>query len=195
MRIYKHRVNSRSELLGLPSIIGAEIDLRSKSDSLILAHDAFKPGELFKDWLSAWKGQPLILNVKEDSLEDAIIELLEKHGITDFFFLDQSYPSIRRMIAMGITKVATRVSDYEDLNTALKSQSDWVWLDSFSGSWNYLMHATKVITNNGQKSCLVSPELQRVNSGDELNQLRKMILDYGLILDAVCTKIPERWMQ
>ena len=194
MKIYKHRVNSKSALEMVEPTFGVEIDLRTKSDALILAHDAFTQGELFEDWLLAWRGQPLILNVKEDALEEKILEVLKQHGVTDFFFLDQSYPSIRRVISMGITKVATRVSDYEDLATALKSDSDWVWLDSFSGSWEYLMEATKAIQVNGQKSCLVSPELQRLNSGAELEGLKSLIRESELLIDAVCTKKPESWL-
>jgi hypothetical protein len=195
MRIYKHRVNKKSSLESISSSVGVEIDLRTHSNSLILAHDAFAQGELFRDWLSVWQGQPLILNVKEDALEEAILEILNEHGVADFFFLDQSYPSIRRMISMGITKVATRVSDFEDLSTALKSGSDWVWLDSFSGSWDYLLEATKAIKENGQRGCLVSPELQRIDSSVELSRLKTMIQENDLHLDAVCTKMPERWLK
>ena len=194
MKVYKHRVNTKSALGTVQPIFGVEIDLRTKSDALILAHDAFAQGELFEDWLSAWRDQPLILNVKEDALEEKILEILNQHGVTDFFFLDQSYPSIRRLISMGITKVATRVSDYEDLATALKSGSDWVWLDSFSGSWEYLIEATMAIERNGQKSCLVSPELQRVNSGAELEGLKRLIGENELNIEAVCTKKPESWL-
>jgi hypothetical protein len=194
MRIYKHRVNSKSALEMVESTFGVEIDLRTQSNALILAHDAFTKGERFEDWLSAWRGQSLILNVKEDALEETILEVLNQQGITDFFFLDQSYPSIRRVISMGITKVATRISDYEDLATALKSGSDWVWLDSFSGSWDYLMEATKAIEESGQKSCLVSPELQRLDSGAELEGLKRLIRENELQIDAVCTKRPESWL-
>jgi len=195
MRIYSHRINRKSALEQTSPDFGVEIDLRTYSDRLILSHDPFTSGELFEDWLSAWKGQPLILNVKEDSLEEAILEILNKHGVTDFFFLDQSYPSIRRLIARGITKVATRVSDYEDLTTALKSGSDWVWLDSFSASWDYLIEATKAVEENGQKSCLVSPELQRIDPSDELSRLKLLIQENNLKLNAVCTKVPESWLK
>jgi len=194
MQIYKHRVNSKSALETIEPTMGVEIDLRTKSDALILAHDAFAEGELFEDWLTAWRGQPLILNVKEDALEEKILDVLSQHSVRDFFFLDQSYPSIRRVICMGITKVATRVSDYEDLATSLKSGSDWVWLDSFSGSWEYLIEATKAIEKNGQNSCIVSPELQRQDSSTELEKLKALIRENQLHIDAVCTKRPESWL-
>ena len=193
MKIYKHRVNTKFALENTNPMYGVEIDLRTQSGSLILSHDPFVDGELFTDWLTAWNGQSLILNVKEDSLEDAILKILALNDITDFFFLDQSYPSIRRMIGLGLTKIASRVSDFEDIDTSLKSGTDWVWLDSFSGNWDYLADAVAAIVKNRQKSCLVSPELQRPDSHLELIELRNRIEENHLKLDAVCTKKPESW--
>ena len=195
MKIYNHRVNAKSTLQEIDPGFGVEIDLRTRLGSLILSHDPFMDGELFSDWLTCWRGQPLILNVKEDALENTILGVLSENNISDYFFLDQSYPSIRRVIGMGVTKVATRVSDFEDLSTALKSGSDWVWLDSFSGNWDYLPEAARMTTENGQKTCLVSPELQRVDSTSELTQLKELIFNNELQLTAVCTKKPESWKQ
>lgn len=193
MKIYSHRVNTISALEKIDPTYGVEIDLRSKNGSLILAHDPFVDGELFSEWLKYWRGQSLILNVKEDALENSILGLLSPYGITDYFFLDQSYPSIRRTISMGVTKVATRASDFEDLETCLKSGSDWVWLDSFSGNWEYLREAVPALSKNGQRTCLVSPELQRVDSAPELRTLREIIRENSLEISSVCTKLPENW--
>ncbi len=193
MKIYSHRVNSVSALAKMDPKYGVEIDLRTNNGSVILAHDPFTEGDLFSDWLKFWRGQSIILNVKEDGLEDLILQCLNEYGVSDFFFLDQSYPSIRRTINSGLTRVATRVSDYEDLQTALNSGSDWVWLDSFSGNWDYLNEAVPVLAKNGQKTCLVSPELQRTNSSDELHFLQEMILQESLAITSVCTKFPESW--
>ena len=193
MKIYSHRVNTISALEKIDPAYGVEIDLRSKNGSLILAHDPFVEGELFSEWLKYWRGQSLILNVKEDALENSILSHLSQHSVSDFFFLDQSYPSIRRTINMGVTKVATRVSDFEDLETALKSGSDWVWLDSFSGDWEYLKVAVPALSKNGQSTCLVSPELQRVDSAPELKTLQEMIEKNSLEITSVCTKVPRNW--
>jgi hypothetical protein len=193
MKIYSHRGNSVSALTELDPKYGVEIDLRTNNGNLILAHDPFTEGALFSDWLKFWRGQSLILNVKEDALENSILQYLNEYGVSDFFFLDQSYPSIRRTIKSGLTKVATRVSDYEDLQTALNSGSDWVWLDSFSGEWDYLNGAVPMLVKNGQKTCLVSPELQRANSSSELKLLQEMILEKNLAITSVCTKFPEIW--
>jgi hypothetical protein len=194
MRIYEHRVNVSEALKSVNPTHGVEIDIRTYGGNLILAHDPFIEGELLTDWLQVWNGQPLILNVKEDALEPAIMSLLASYSIEDYFFLDQSYPSIRRMIQNGMTKVATRVSDYEDLVTALSSGSDWVWLDSFSGNWSYLIDVVPKISKNNQKTCLVSPELQRVGSQDELERLQQILSQSNLTITAVCTKTPGKWL-
>lgn len=194
MRIYEHRINRSSQLQNIRPNRGAEIDIRSSSENLILAHEPFIEGELFEKWLESWQGQPLILNIKEDGLEERILNLLSKYGVEDFFFLDQNYPSLRKLINLGMTKLATRVSDLENINTALKSGSDWVWLDSFTGDWNYLLRAVKKLYDTGQKTCLVSPELQRKSIQTELKKLQEMIASNNLSFTAVCTKNPESWI-
>ena len=193
MKIYSHRVNTISALEKVDPSYGVEIDLRTNGGNLILAHDPFIEGELFSEWLKHWRGQSLILNVKEDALENSILEHLLKFGVTDFFFLDQCYPSIRRTIYMGVTQVATRVSDFEDVETSLKSGSGWVWLDSFSGNWDFLKEAVPALNQNGQKTCLVSPELQRADSSVELASLQEMIEKSNFNIYSVCTKVPGHW--
>ena len=193
MKIYRHRVNTVAELTKINPTHGVEVDLRTHFGDLVLSHDPYEQGELFSDWLRYWRGQSIILNVKEDGLEEKILAFMEKNRISEYFFLDQSYPSIRRCIAMGNNKVATRVSDYEALETSIKSDSEWVWLDSFSGSWDYLPEAVSAIAKNGQKTCLVSPELQRIDSADELKGLQGIIQDNNLMITAVCTKFAEGW--
>ena len=193
MKIFIHRVNQSSDLRQISSNFGVEIDIRTIGGEIILSHDPFFQGELFTDWLKSWKGQALILNVKEDSLETSVLSILSKHQVSDYFFLDQSYPSIRKMIAGGNSKLATRVSDFEDLETALISGSDWVWLDSFSGNWRFLQKAVPAIKENKQKVCLVSPELQRTDSDGELLELQGLIKNLDTEIDAVCTKFPKKW--
>jgi hypothetical protein len=193
MKIFIHRVNQSSDLRQISSNFGVEIDIRTIGKEIILSHDPFFQGELFTDWLKSWKGQALILNVKEDSLETSILSILSKHQVSDYFFLDQSFPSIRKMIASGNSKLATRVSDFEDLETALISGSDWVWLDSFSGNWRFLQKAVPAIKENKQRVCLVSPELHRSDSDIELLELQELIKNLNSEIDAVCTKFPKKW--
>lgn len=195
MKIYEHRINKISQLRDISPDRGVEVDIRSYKGNIILAHDPFEQGELFTEWLESWNGQSLILNVKEEGLESYILDLLSNYNVKEFFFLDQSYPSIRRLINLGISKLATRVSDFEDIDTALKSGSDWVWLDSFTGQWDYLPQTIRQVYKTGQKTCLVSPELQRSGAQDELRKLQELISSQNLDVTAVCTKYPESWIK
>ena len=109
MKIYEHRINKISQLRDISPDRGVEVDIRSYQGNIILAHDPFEQGELFTEWLESWNGQSLILNVKEEGLENYILDLLSNYNVKEFFFLDQSYPSIRRLINLGISKLATRI--------------------------------------------------------------------------------------
>ena len=193
MKIFRHRINHSDVLREISPEFGVEIDLRSIGRDLILEHDPFIAGELFSEWLKSWNGQSLILNVKEDALEDRILLFLEEFAVKEYFFLDQSFPSMQRLRRQGNQNFAARASDLEDVTTALNSGANWVWLDSFSGEWKYLRNAVDLIASNGQKTCLVSPELQRFDSELELKNLRKVLVSEGLKIDAVCTKKYEDW--
>ena len=46
-----HRVNTIESLKKIPSDMGVEIDIRSNGEDLILHHEPFEVGILFKDWL------------------------------------------------------------------------------------------------------------------------------------------------
>lgn len=85
-----------------------------------------------------WKGQFLVLNVKEEGLEEEIQGILSKREIENYFFLDQSFPFLVKTIKSGNTKVSARVSDLESLQTAVSVDCDWVWIDCFEGNWNFL---------------------------------------------------------
>ena len=195
MKIYEHRINKISQLRDISPDRGVEVDIRTYHGNIVLAHDPFEQGELFTEWLESWNGQSLIINVKEEGLERYILDLLSNYNVEDFFFLDQSYPSIRRLINLGISKLATRVSDFEDIDTALKSGSDWVWLDSFTGQWDYLPQTIRQLYKTGLKTCLVSPELQRSSAQSELKKLKELITSQNLDITAVCTKHPESWIK
>jgi len=191
--IVRHRVNTLSQLVDTPKSFGAEIDLRSRNDELILEHDPYKQGELFDEWLSAWNGQFLVLNIKEEGLEDRIIQTLNARGVEEYFFLDQSFPFMQKLIRSGNRRVASRASDIESIQTPLNSGAEWCWLDSFSGNWNYLIEAVPELEKKGIRTCLVSPELQRIDYEVELANLRDILKKENLNLDAVCTKFPEVW--
>ena len=86
MIIIKHRVNTSLELKKLNKTYGVEIDLRSSAKNIYLHHDPFKKGELFSNWVKNFNHKLIVLNVKEEGLENKILEILKKNRITNFFF-------------------------------------------------------------------------------------------------------------
>lgn len=194
MQIILHRVNSSLDLKVIPKKLGVEIDIRSSNGNLILQHDPFKQGETFIKWLDFWNGQFLVLNVKEEGLEEEIQKILSKREIENYFFLDQSFPFLVKTINSGNTKVSVRVSDLESLQTAVSVDCDWVWIDCFEGNWNFLKNVIPVLKSHNKKICLVSPELIRNQSDEELKLLKLVLQSHNLAVDAVCTKKAAFWV-
>ena len=190
--IIKHRVNSIQEITTLPGNFGVEIDIRSSLDDLVLEHDPFKKGDKFEDWLDYFNHKTLILNVKEDGLEDEIISLLESRNITDYFFLDQPFPTQRKMMLRG-QPIAQRLSEFENPLNLEALSTRWVWLDSFTGDWTYLQNHANYLKDGNFQTCLVSPELQGRKSDEEQVQILEILKLSGINLSAVCTKFPELW--
>ena len=91
MNIIRHRRNTQEELAEISANHGAEIDIRSQGDDLVLHHEPYEAGTLFAPWLENYHYGTLILNVKEEGLEDRCLELMAKHNIDDFFFQRHSH--------------------------------------------------------------------------------------------------------
>jgi hypothetical protein len=193
MKIFHHRINDSKSLNQIPSTDGIEIDLRTLEGQIILQHEPFLEGENFKSWLQMWNGQEIILNIKEEGLEEIILEILEVFNVKNYFFLDQSFPFVVKTLRTGNKNIAVRVSDIESIETALALECNWVWLDCFSGDWRYLLDVVPVLSSQGKRTCLVSPELVRSNSGFEVSELQNMLLMHDIRIDAVCTKNKSSW--
>lgn len=194
MIIVRHRINNTPELENIPENQGIEIDLRSLNGELILQHDPFINGELFSEWIKHYRHKLLILNIKEEGLEQMTINILHKNKVASYFFLDQSFPNQFKMSMTEPDVVCGRLSDVESINTLLALKPGWVWLDSHTGNWDYILDSYAKIRSIKIKTCLVSPELQRNNSVQEIKLLKDMIVRHNLIFDAVCTKVPALWI-
>jgi len=194
MQLILHRVNTINLLKVTPRELGVEIDIRSSDGNLIIHHEPFSKGQNLEEWLSEFQHGTLILNVKEEGLEEPILRLMEKYNINDFFFLDQSFPFLKKTASIGEKRCAVRVSEYEDIKTAfsLAGQINWVWVDCFNVFPLTNQDATQ-LKNAGFKLCFVSPELQGRNNKDHIIEFRKNIENLGIIGDAVCTKYPNLW--
>jgi hypothetical protein len=194
MLIISHRVNSISELINTPLDFGVEVDVRSWEDQIILNHEPFEKGELFKKWLKNFNHPLIILNVKNEGIETrAIKELQEANSNINYFLLDQSFPMLVRTIKSNLHTTAMRISDLEGLQHFENIKPKWVWLDSHSGDWDYLFDSVEVIAKSGTKICIASPELHGRNPEVEINQIKGIFKSKSLDIDAVCTKIPNKW--
>jgi len=194
MVLIQHRCNTKQQLYDLPSSLGVEVDIRSEGSRLIVHHDAFQKGEGFDQWLEGYNHKFLILNVKEDGLESSLLSLMRKNHIENFFFLDQTFPSIVKMIELGERRCAVRISEFESIETALKlaGKIDWVWVDYFT-HFPLSSSGAKQLTSAGFKLCLVSPELQGFSSPSTAISLLEEIRTLDIEVSAICTKFPDLW--
>lgn len=194
MIIIQHRVNLVAEIQAVPNNFGVEIDVRSFNGEIILQHDPLKAGDKFSDWISHFNHKLLVLNVKEEGLEDKLIYILKSYNVNSFFFLDQSFPSIYRMSQNIPQIISLRISDFEPISDSILLNPGWIWLDSHSGNWDYLIESMNRLKETKIKTCLVSPELQRRDSSQERMMLKSMIRERSWEFDAVCTKVPDYWL-
>ncbi len=188
-----HRINTVEQLQQVPHECGVELDLRDSRAKLVLWHDPFPPEEapLFEEFLAEYHHRLIILNVKSERIEWAILELMKKFEIENYFFLDSSFPMIRQLVAKGESRVAVRFSEYEPVESALAlaGQVEWVWVDCFSKL--PLTLETYSQLKRHFKLCAVSPELQG-RGVESIAEYARQLEPYPM--DAVCTKRPDLWL-
>ncbi|GKS69783.1 hypothetical protein W03_17870 [Nitrosomonas sp. PY1] len=196
MKLIAHRCNTINELRATDSQYGVEIDIRSFDGQLILQHDPFLNGELLTRWIDAYQHGTLILNIKEEGLEARLIDLMREKNITDYFFLDQSFPFLVKWSKAGERRCAVKVSEFESIETALTltGKVDWAWIDCFS-RFPLRSHDAQRLRTAGFKLCLVSPELQGRDAHSEIPALVKLLNEHVIAADAVCTKRADLWEQ
>jgi hypothetical protein len=183
-----HRINTSEALNLVPNDCGVELDLRSINSEIVLGHDFPARGEEFSHFLGKYNHKLLILNVKEDGLEESIIEILSTRKDIEYFFLDQPFPTIIKSSKAGFA-TSIRVSEFEDL-PKIPTGAKWIWIDSFTGDWNHVEPALEYARANKIRTCLVAPELQGRFDQIETDWL---IAEFKGRLDAVCTKNLLTW--
>ena len=185
--LISHRVNKIKDLKKTPQEYGVEIDVRDFNKSLIINHDPFLNGESLNLFLRKFRHRFIIFNVKSEFIELKIINLVKRYKLKNYFFLDSSFPMIRTLIGMGEKNIACRVSDEEDIKTALnlKNRIKWIWFETqfpYKKSFNKL----KILKKNNFKVCLVSPDLHKKKIN--FNQKEITYLKKNKLIDAVCAK-------
>ncbi len=195
MKIISHRRNTLAELQATPVEYGIEVDIRSQGERLVIHHDPFVDGEDFERWIAHYRHGTLILNVKEEGLEARLIALMQQHGLSDYFFLDQSFPFLVKWSRQGERRCAVRVSEFESIDTALalSGSIDWVWVDCFT-RFPLTSGSAATLRQAGFRLCLVSPELQGRPADTEIPAMRALLASLRIEADAVCTKRPDLWL-
>jgi hypothetical protein len=193
--IIAHRRNTIEKLRATDPAHGVEVDIRSQGNRLVIHHDPFVEGVDFVGWLAHYRHGLLILNVKEEGLEQRLLGLMSQAGIERFFFLDQSFPFLIQTARAGERRCAVRFSEYEAMETALAvaPMIEWAWVDVFTpalpdASALAMLRAARL------RLCLVSPELQGRDPESEVVAIRDHLRLNAITIDAVCTKRADLWV-
>lgn len=193
MKYIAHRINTLEELAKIPQEYGIEIDIR---DSLKVVHDPFMPGIDLEELLKQYKHKFIILNIKSERIEYAILDLLEKYQIKDYFFLDSSFPMIYKLTSCSDKdndneknrNVAIRFSEYERSIMEMKGRCDWIWVDSFNDVLSLNKKDYQIFKEAGFKFCFVSPELHGYPV-ETIEKFAKTMIADGMVPDMICTKV------
>ena len=87
LEVILHRINTISELKNIESKYGVEIDIRAWGSELVLNHEPFQDGEKLVDYLDEYHHGTLVLNVKENGIEDEILHLVRERPQLNSYFL------------------------------------------------------------------------------------------------------------
>ena len=193
MEIIAHRINTINKLKNLNINLGVEVEIRSNEKNLIICHDPFSDYINLKAWLPFYKHGTLILNVKENGLEEELLKTMHIFKNENFFILDQSLPYLVSTIESGERRCAVRLSEYESINTvlSLKDKLNWVWIDFFT-KFPIDIEIYKILKKHNFKLCIVSPELQG-HTNSKCLDLKNYIKSNEMYFDAVCTKNVKFW--
>lgn len=196
MLIIAHRVNTIEGLKAVPHHYGVEIDIRGVYEDMFLHHDPLKAGVKYDnlaDYLAVYEHAFVIFNTKEMGYEQRIIDVAAKHGIENYFLLDEEFPYIYRATRKeGVRKIAVRYSEAEPIEMCEaqvvegKTLFDWVWIDTNTT----LPLDADVITRFkqlGVKTALVCPE--RWGRPDDIAAYQAQMDGLGFKPDAVMTSM------
>ncbi|MDB9746535.1 hypothetical protein OAB07_00500 [Candidatus Pelagibacter sp.] len=190
----QHRVNTLRKLKNINESFGVEIDVRSINKKLILNHEPFQNAVLLDTFLKKFNHKFLILNVKEEGIENAILNCVKKNKVKNYFLLDVTIPKIFQFIKnKKKSNFCLRISKFEklgDLNF-FNRNIEWIWIDTFDGKIPLNDKDLKRYSKRF-KLCLVSPELIKTNS---INLTRFIKINkYKLnFFSAVCSKNIKTW--
>jgi hypothetical protein len=196
---YIHSINSIND--------GVEIDVRCFHNQIYMNHDPLKDDNiknysLLESYLQHLSEKHLVIvNLKEEGIENQCNEILKRYHKGQWFFLDMSQPYLIRFAyqlgdafkSIGKNQLAVRYSALEPKEYAFsfKDKVSWVWVDFFfKDPYPINLDIVKQFRQHNFKICLVSPELQGF-SEDIVAEYAHFCKD--LKIDAVTTKYPHIW--
>ncbi len=186
MEIIVHRVNSTNKLKKIPKTFGAEIDLRTYKSKIILNHEPFQSGDTLDDFLKNYNHGTLILNIKEDGIEDEVIKKVNKAKIKSFFLLDVEFPYIFKCLKNNQKNIAIRFSEKEpiEISKLLEKKFKWLWIDTVT---KLPLNKKNLRVIKKFKSCIVCPE--RWGRPHEINKYKKKMKNLKFKPNAVMTSL------
>ena len=183
----KQLLYSIGELKNIEQQYGAEIDIRAYGSKLILNHEPFQDGEKLKNYLDEYRHGTLVLNIKEDGIEDEVLHLVrQRPQIKSYFLLDVEFPYLYRASRQDERNIAIRFSEDECIETVKKyvGKVNWVWIDT--NTRLPITSENKEILDQFKK-CLVCPE--RWGRPEDINLFLNQMHEIGFFTDAVMTSI------
>ena len=186
-----HRVSNITQILSLPKDWGLEFDVHAYKDRLVVNHDAFQSGCFIEDFIIHASGRFLAVNVKEEGIENKIINTLSSMNFKDYFLFDVNFPQVVRLSEEHSENLALRVSQLEKLDfKKCRKYASYLWIDTFDGTFWPSKDFLAELKSLSYKLCFVSPELHRPPLGDA-NKYLENLLNYQNLLDNedfICTK-------
>lgn len=169
---------------------GFETDIRDCAGKLLISHNPPKGDEATLDevlriYQETGSIATLALNIKADGLQEMLKPVLEKYGVTNYFFFDMSVCDTILYVEQK-QKFASRSSEFEPYLPFYKD-SEVVWVDYFDGRTNIVDEVRKYITD-GKMPCIVSPELHKL----PYEAMWQMLKDNGLTNIMLCTDVPDK---
>ena len=185
-----HRVNTIDQLVATPPTWGVEVDLRDSGRHVVLNHEPFGTGERLEHYLARFRHRLIILNIKSEGIEQAVLTVVRHYRIRHYFLLDVTIPKLVALGRRGEPHLAARFSEYESIESCLAMAKwiEWIWIDCFTR-----LPLTPGIVQQLRthfKLCLCSPELVG-HSATMIAAARR--LSRRIPIDAVCTGHPELW--
>jgi hypothetical protein len=130
-----------------------ETDIRHQNGALVTSHDLKSGIEPFHPVDLTNFHTPFALNLKEDGLQELLINIRDWIEISHSFVFDGSLPQMYLYRKLGIPH-GLRMSEFERV---LPWKSDVIWLDSFESDWWIIEKDFEMIEDSDV--VVVSPEL------------------------------------